>query len=302
MSSNGDTTTEEADLALPQRPSYVGDPAVVLNNVAMTFYVSTESQEERQKQSRLKRAFDSVVKSKPTVQVKALKPLSLVVEHGESVGIVGRNGSGKSTLSKLISGQLRPTRGTVSATSTPIMLGVSAALQPSLSGSQNIWLGCLAMGMKPGEIRERFDSIVEVADLRDEIELPMGTYSSGMASRLRFAIAAAVEPEILVIDEALNTGDAAVKDRTKARLDQLREQAGCVFLVSHSIGTIKDMCSRVLWIDKGELIMDADPEIVLPKYRTYMRLLAKSSTEHANIYRRRQEKLNQRIKIDPVRD
>ena len=173
------------------------------------------------------------------VTVHALNELSLVVERGESVGIIGRNGSGKSTLMKIISGQSKPTSGAVYASSTPIMLGVNAALVQDLSGDQNVILGCLAMGMSRAEVDEKFNSIVELSGLEKSIHLPMKSYSSGMASRLRFAIAASVDPEILLVDEALNTGDAQFGDRSKLRMDELREQAGCVFVVSHSLDTIK---------------------------------------------------------------
>ena len=194
------------------------------------------------------------------VTVQALNELSLVVERGESVGIIGRNGSGKSTLMKIISGQSKPTSGAVYASSTPIMLGVNAALVQDLSGDQNVILGCLAMGMSRAEVDEKYNSIVELSGLEKSIHLPMKSYSSGMASRLRFAIAASVDPEILLVDEALNTGDAQFGDRSKLRMDELREQAGCVFLVSHSLDTIKSMCTRVIWLDKGDLIMDGEPK------------------------------------------
>ena len=129
--------------------------------------------------------------SKPNmVTVHALNELSLVVERGESVGIIGRNGSGKSTLMKIISGQSKPTSGAVYASSTPIMLGVNAALVQDLSGDQNVILGCLAMGMSRVQAHEKFDGIVELSGLEKSIHLPMKSYSFGMASRLRFAIAA----------------------------------------------------------------------------------------------------------------
>ncbi|WP_227878413.1 ABC transporter ATP-binding protein [Arthrobacter dokdonensis] len=209
-----------------------------------------------------------------TVTVNALNKLSLVVRRGESVGIIGRNGSGKSTLMKLVSGQVRPTSGAIHASSTPIMLGVNAALVQELSGDQNIVLGCLAMGLSRNEIDERYDEIVEVSGLEESIHLPMKSYSSGMGSRLRFAIAACGNPEILLIDEALNTGDAQFAARSKLRMDELRAKAGCVFLVSHSLDTIKDMTGRVVWLDKGDLIMDGSPKAVTKKYTEFTKLLS----------------------------
>ncbi|MGO4145608.1 ABC transporter ATP-binding protein [Paenarthrobacter sp. YAF11_1] len=211
------------------------------------------------------------------VAVNALKEISLIVERGESVGIIGRNGSGKSTIMKLISGQAAPTDGAIYASSTPVLLGVNAALVPELSGDQNVVLGCLAMGMDIKQIDAQFDSIVELSGLESAIYLPMKSYSSGMASRLRFAIAAAVNPEILLVDEALNTGDAQFSNRSKARMDELREQAGCVFIVSHSLETIRTMCSRVIWLDKGELIMDGSPDETTRLYQEFSTNLSRGN-------------------------
>jgi len=252
-----------------------GHPCVVVDRVEMRFRVpSTEaSSTDIQHRGMIRR----LNRKTNLVTVRALNELSLVVERGESVGIVGRNGSGKSTLMKLISGQLKASSGSVLASSTPVMLGVNAALVPDLSGDQNIVLGCLAMGLKRQEIDRRFDQIVELSGLEKSIHLPMKSYSSGMSSRLRFAIAASLDPEILLVDEALSTGDAQFSDRSKKRMDELRAQAGCVFLVSHSLGTITDMCTRALWLDKGDLIMDGEPEEAVKAYKEFSAQLSKGN-------------------------
>ncbi|WP_298713214.1 ABC transporter ATP-binding protein [uncultured Micrococcus sp.] len=217
-----------------------------------------------------------------TSTVEALKPLSLVVERGESVGVIGTNGSGKSTLMKLITGQMQPTTGRVFATSTPVMLGVNAALVRQVSGSDNILLGCLAMGMTREQAREKRASVIELSGLDEAtLQLPLKAYSSGMAARLQFAIATSMDPDILVIDEALNTGDAQFRSRTGRRLDTLRQQAGCVFLVSHSLSTIQEMCSRVIWIEKGVLIMDDVPSEVIRAYNRYVKHLSKGRPDDA---------------------
>jgi teichoic acid transport system ATP-binding protein len=252
-----------------------GHPCVVVDRVEMRFRVpSTEaSSSDIQQRGMIRR-----LNRKPNlVTVRALNELSLVVERGESVGIVGRNGSGKTTLMRLISGQLKASSGSVLASSTPVMLGVNAALVPDLSGDQNIVLGCLAMGLKRPEIDRRFDQIVELSGLEKSIHLPMKSYSSGMSSRLRFAIAASLDPEILLVDEALSTGDAQFSDRSKKRMDELRAQAGCVFLVSHSLSTITDMCTRALWLDKGDLIMDGEPEEAVKAYKEFSAQLSKDN-------------------------
>lgn len=260
--------------------SLAGDPCIVANKVTMKYRViSTEEQPTAP--SLGWKLFRSLRPNPNTVTVNALNELSLIVRHGESVGIIGRNGSGKSTLMKLVSGQVRPTSGAIHASSTPIMLGVNAALVPELSGDQNVILGCLAMGLNRDEIDKRFDEIVEVSGLEASIHLPMKSYSSGMGARLRFAIAACGNPEILLVDEALNTGDAQFAARSKRRMDELREKAGCVLLVSHSLDTIMDMTGRVVWLDRGDLIMDGNPEEVTKKYMEFTKLLAGGNNNSA---------------------
>lgn len=261
-----------------ERAIYIdGHPCVVVDRVEMRYRVASSESVERPKEKFTSRLLRSAVPKSSLVTVRALNEISLVVERGESVGIIGRNGSGKSTLMKIISGQSKPTSGGVYASSTPIMLGVNAALVPDLSGDQNVILGCLAMGMSRAEADDKFDGIVELSGLEKSIHLPMKSYSSGMASRLRFAIAAAVDPEILLVDEALNTGDAQFADRSKLRMDELRAQAGCVFLVSHSLETISDMCTRVIWLDKGDLIMDSEPNVAIRAYQEFTKQLSKGN-------------------------
>jgi teichoic acid transport system ATP-binding protein len=254
-----------------------GQPCVVVDGVRMRYRVASSAASEPDADEPRSRFLRRAVHKPHMVTVNALNELSLVVERGESVGIIGRNGSGKSTLMKIISGQSKPTSGAVYASSTPIMLGVNAALVPDLSGDQNVILGCLAMGMSRAEVDEKFNSIVELSGLEKSIHLPMKSYSSGMASRLRFAIAAALDPEVLLVDEALNTGDAQFANRSKLRMDELREQAGCVFLVSHSLETIKDMCTRVIWLDKGDLIMDGQPDAAIKAYQEFTQQLSKGN-------------------------
>jgi teichoic acid transport system ATP-binding protein len=254
-----------------------GHPCVVVDRVEMRFRVESTEPSDPVIGDLPSSFLRRTARKQKMVTVHALNEISFVVERGESVGIIGRNGSGKSTLMKAISGQSKPTSGAVYASSTPIMLGVNAALVPDLSGDQNVILGCLAMGMSRAEVNTKFESVVELSGLEKSIHLPMKSYSSGMASRLRFAIAASVDPEILLVDEALNTGDAQFADRSRRRMDALRAQAGCVFLVSHSLETITDMCTRVLWLDKGDLIMDGEPEETIKSYQDFTHHLSKGN-------------------------
>ncbi|WP_433894420.1 ABC transporter ATP-binding protein [Streptomyces sp. CA-111067] len=209
-------------------------------------------------------------KSSPSVHlVHAIRGISFTAYRGEAVGIIGSNGSGKSTLLKAIAGLLPPDRGKVYTDGQPSLLGVNAALMNDLTGERNVILGGLAMGMSQEEIRERYAGIVEFSGINEKddfISLPMRTYSSGMAARLRFSIAAAKNHDVLMIDEALATGDRAFQKRSEERIRELRKEAGTVFLVSHNNNSIRDTCDRVLWIEKGVLLMDGPTEEVVAAY------------------------------------
>jgi teichoic acid transport system ATP-binding protein len=192
-------------------------------------------------------------------EVHAVKGVSFVVHEGETIGIVGSNGSGKSSLMRAIAGLYPSTRGAVYTYGKPMMLGVGAALLPNLSGEKNIILGGLAMGFDKKAILESSKSIIDFSGLKEFIDLPMRTYSQGMAARLRFAIAASKKHDILIIDEALAVGDRQFRLKAEEKIRQMRKEAGTVFLVSHNMKSIQDTCNRVLWIEKGELVMDGEP-------------------------------------------
>jgi teichoic acid transport system ATP-binding protein len=193
------------------------EPTVVVDDISVVYRTKNQSSGRTTSRTSI---LQNLKRRRPTdnvVLTKALKNISFVAKQGDSIGVIGRNGSGKSTLMRVLAGLIIPDTGNVYASSNPVLLGVNAALINSISGSQNIRLGCLAMGMSHAEIDAKFDAIVEMSGLEDEIHHPMKSYSSGMSARLRFAIAAAVDPEILLIDEALNTGDAQFKERSKKR-------------------------------------------------------------------------------------
>ena len=199
-------------------------------------------------------------------RVHAVKDVSFVVRHGEAVGIIGRNGSGKSTLLRAIAGLIPPTNGRVWAEGNPSLLGVNAVLLTGLTGARNVMIGGLALGLSPREVRERYDDIVEFSGIGDFVDLPMSSYSSGMGARLRFAISTAAAPDILMIDEALATGDAEFQARSRDRIAEIRRDASTVFLVSHSNAAIRDSCERVLWMEQGRLVMDGPTEDVVRAY------------------------------------
>ncbi|MET8676594.1 ABC transporter ATP-binding protein [Streptomyces sp. NPDC004647] len=202
-------------------------------------------------------------------EVHAVRGVTFTAYRGEAIGLIGSNGSGKSTLLRAIAGLLPPERGKVYTDGQPSLLGVNAALMNDLTGERNVILGGLAMGMSREQIRTRYEGIVDFSGINEKgdfITLPMRTYSSGMAARLRFSIAAAKDHDVLMIDEALATGDRKFQKRSEERIRELRKEAGTVFLVSHNNKSIRDTCDRVLWLEKGELVMDGPTDEVIKAY------------------------------------
>ncbi|NGO40845.1 ABC transporter ATP-binding protein [Streptomyces ureilyticus] len=205
-------------------------------------------------------------------KVHAVRGVSFIAYRGEAIGLIGSNGSGKSTLLRAIAGLLPAEEGKVYTDGQPSLLGVNAALMNDLTGERNVILGGLAMGMSREQIRERYQEIVDFSGINEKgdfITLPMRTYSSGMAARLRFSIAAAKDHDVLMIDEALATGDRSFQKRSEARIRELRKSAGTVFLVSHNNKSIRDTCDRVLWLERGELRMDGPTDEVLKEYEKF---------------------------------
>lgn len=199
-------------------------------------------------------------------EVHALKGVSFTAYENESIGVIGSNGSGKSTLMRALTGLTPPASGAVYARSRPNLLGVGAALLPNLSGSRNIILGGLAMGFTRAEAEGLRDQIADFAELGDSLDLPMRTYSSGMQARLKFSIASARAHDILIVDEALAVGDKGFRKRSEARIRELASEAGTIFLVSHSMTSIRDTCDRTLWVNKGVLEMDGPTDEVVKAY------------------------------------
>ena len=214
-------------------------------------------------------------KSAAVREVHAVKGVSFVAYKGEAIGLIGSNGSGKSTLLRAVAGLLPVERGGhIYAAGQPSLLGVNVALMNDLPGERNVALGCLAMGMTPAEVKEKTPEIIEFSGINergDFSSLPMRTYSSGMAARLRFSIAAAKKHDVLLIDEALATGDAKFRRRSEQRVRDLRSEAGTVFLVSHSEQSIRDTCERAIWLESGVIRGDGPTEDVLSEYEAYMR-------------------------------
>lgn len=187
----------------------------------------------------------------------ALQDVSFELPRGEVLGLLGRNGAGKSTLLQIVCGTLAPTSGSVAVRGrVAALLELGAGFNPEFSGRENIYLNAAVLGLSRAQIDERYESIVEFADVPGFIDQPVKTYSSGMYVRLAFAIATSVEPDILVIDEALSVGDGAFARKSFDRIMQLKEGGATILFCSHSIYQVESLCSRALWIEKGRVRMD----------------------------------------------
>jgi teichoic acid transport system ATP-binding protein len=243
-------------------------PTVVVDDLHVVYRIHTASAGRGSAATALARML--LRRGSPNVHlVHAVRGVSFVAYRGEAIGIIGSNGSGKSTLLKAIAGLLPAERGRVYTDGQPSLLGVNAALMNDLTGGVNVVLGALAMGMDQEEVEARYQEIVDFSGINDKgdfISLPMRTYSSGMSARLRFSIAAAKNHDVLMIDEALATGDRAFQKRSEERIRELREEAGTVFLVSHNNKSIRETCDRTLWIEQGELLMDGPTDEVVDAY------------------------------------
>jgi lipopolysaccharide transport system ATP-binding protein len=198
----------------------------------------------------------------------ALKAVTLEVKRGETVGIIGRNGSGKSTLLQIICGTLRPSAGTVEvAGRVAALLELGAGFNPEFTGRENVYMNAAILGMAKSETDARFDAIARFADIGDFIEQPVKTYSSGMYVRLAFAVAVCVEPDVLVVDEALAVGDEAFQRKCFARIEEIQNGGGTILLVTHGAQTIVQLCSRAFLFDRGELLLEGRPKMVVGQYQ-----------------------------------
>jgi len=200
-------------------------------------------------------------------EVWALKDVSFEVGRGEVLGIIGRNGSGKSTLLKVIARVLRPTSGRVWVKGRVApLLELGGGFHPELTGRENIYLNGTLLGHSRREIEERFDWIVDFAGLRDFIDAPLRTYSTGMVARLGFAVATAWEPEILLVDEVLAVGDQSFQKKCQARMADFRRLGTTILLVSHNSNLIRQMCDYALWLESGQVVEFGPAEIVVALY------------------------------------
>lgn len=201
----------------------------------------------------------------------ALRDFNLEIGQGEIVGVVGRNGAGKSTLAKVVAGILRPTEGErlVHGSVAPL-LELGTGFDFELTGYENIYLNALLLGHRRREIDQKLDAIVEFSGLKDFIHTPVRNYSTGMLARLGFSIATAWIPDILLVDEVLTVGDARFLARCTRRLQTFRNSGTTILLISHTLSTLRDYCTRCIWIDEGRLVADGPVDEILARYEAAM--------------------------------
>jgi ABC-type polysaccharide/polyol phosphate transport system ATPase subunit len=247
-------------------PSASDDLAIHVDDLSVTYRTSLERAPTLR--SRLLRTG----RREPRIrEVEAVKGVSFDVPKGSVLGVVGANGAGKSTLVRSIAGILPPTSGRVEVhgrVSTLLALGVG--FNRKLSGAENVRLGGLAAGLTRDELADKYEDIVRFAELEKFMDMPMRTYSSGMYGRLAFSVAVNMEPDILLIDEALSVGDARFKRKSFRKMKQLVRQDRTVVLVSHALQSIKDLSDHAIWMHEGELRMWDDPESVIDAYTEFL--------------------------------
>ena len=240
--------------------------AISVEDVSVTYRTSVERKPTlRSTVTRLGR------RERVVHEVEAVKHVSFEVPHGTVLGVVGSNGAGKSTLMRTIAGILPPTSGRVEVNgrvSTLLALGVG--FERKLTGRENVILGGLAAGLSRDELEHKYEEIAAFAELEEFMDMPMRTYSSGMYGRLAFSVAVNMDPDILMIDEALSVGDAKFRRKSARKMQALCAEDRTVVLVSHALGTIKDLCDQAIWLDKGVLKLWDDAETVVDAYTEFL--------------------------------
>jgi lipopolysaccharide transport system ATP-binding protein len=199
----------------------------------------------------------------------ALRDVSFTVRPGEMLGVIGPNGAGKSTLLKILARVTEPTEGRARIVGRlSSLLEVGTGFHPELTGRENVFVNGAILGMTADEIRRKYETIVEFADMQDFIDTPVKRYSSGMRTRLAFAVAAHLEPDVLLLDEVLSVGDAAFQEKCAKKMKQIVGRGRTVLLVSHRTSTVSDLCQRVIWIDRGRIRQEGTAEAVVTDYLT----------------------------------
>ena len=242
--------------------------SIVVDNVSVTYRTAVEGRPTLRSTVRRLGRRERIVR-----EVEALKNVNFRIKRGAVYGVVGANGAGKSTLMRTVTGILPPTEGRVEVmgrVSTLLALGVG--FNKDLTGRENVVLGGLASGLTREEVAEKYEEIVDFAELRDFMDMPMRTYSSGMYGRLAFSVAVSMDPDVLVIDEALSVGDARFKKKSFEKMQDLCGENRTILLVTHGMGTVKKLCDRAVWLHKGEVVMKDRAKEVVKHYTRFLQV------------------------------
>lgn len=243
---------------------------IILKNVSMKFNLGVE------KDNSLKMIFINLFtprKKKKKDYFWALKDIDFRINKGDVVGIIGANGAGKSTLLKVVSGVYKPTTGTVEVNGkiSP-MIELGAGFDPELTARENIYLNGAILGYSKEFLEQKFDEIVEFSELKDFLDVPVKNFSSGMVAKLAFSISTIVDPEVLIVDEILSVGDIKFQEKSKNKMMSMIEGGTTVLYVSHSIKSIEELCSKVIWLDHGQIVKMGDaPKICREYYEKLMK-------------------------------
>ena len=237
------------------------DNAICLQEVWKSFNIYYD------KTNSIKEKLLYVFKKKRHEKREVLKDISIEIKKGESVALIGTNGSGKSTLLKLMTKIIYPNSGKITTNGKlTSLLELGAGFHPDFTGRENIFFNASIFGLTRSEIEERIDSIIEFSELGQFIDNPVRTYSSGMYMRLAFSVAINVDADILLIDEILAVGDEHFQQKCFKKMEELREQGKTMVFVTHSLGAVKQLCGRTIWLSNGKIRMDGDSEKVIEEY------------------------------------
>lgn len=239
--------------------------AIEIKNVSKKYKLYNSNQD------RLKETFDFITHKKYHKEFIALDNISFSINKGETVGIIGTNGSGKSTLLKIVTGVLTQTEGDVAINGRiSALLELGAGFNPEYSGLENIYLNGTIMGISREEMSQKVDEIIRFSGIGDFIYQPVKTYSSGMFARLAFSVAINVEPDILIVDEALSVGDMAFQEKSITKMKELRDKGTTILFVTHSLPLVRNFCQRAIWIERGELLQDGDADRICDNFQMFM--------------------------------
>ncbi|MFP7298699.1 teichoic acids export ABC transporter ATP-binding subunit TagH [Neobacillus niacini] len=230
----------------------------------------------------------------------ALQNISFWADKGDIIGIIGVNGAGKSTLSNLISGVIPPTTGSINIEGDAALISIAAGLNNQLTGRENIELKCLMLGFSKNDIQKLMPEIIEFSELGDFIDQPVKKYSSGMKSRLGFAISVNIDPDVLVIDEALSVGDKLFAQKCLEKMNSFKEKGKTIFFISHSIGQVKEFCQKAIWLEAGEIKAYGPIEEVVPQYEQFIKEFNKMSNEEKKKFGRRIMEKRSKLQHEPI--